>query len=378
MTRRTLSLAAALVIALPLAAAEPDKPAAPTLSGPYTNGNLSLFLFHGHDTIPAGAKLLTLQEALDQKKLVVHETSQVNELSVENVSDDAEVFVQSGDIVKGGKQDRLMACDMLVPPKSGKLPITSFCCESGRWQQRGREAPGQFGSSNAQAGNKSVKLALNAAGGDQRQVWDKVKEAQLKLAGNVGKSVASPESPSSYQLTLEDKDLLAKVAAYVDALKKIPGEKADAIGFVIVINGKVEGAELYGSHTLFLKLWPKLINGAAVDALAEFDAKKKFDAPTVAIVEKFLAEAAKGKENEVLAARDVGRGQFTRGGRANNNDAPAPQQAGNDGRPAEGRPAANAPVTRAKVTSVDNEKSLMLEARDRKDNNLLHRSYIAK
>src|SRR5262245_15980612 len=344
MTRRLFAFAA-LFLAAPLLAAEPDKPAEPTLSGPYTQGNLAIFLFHGKDTIPAGMKLLTLQEAIEQKKLIVHETSQVNELSVENASDDVEVFIQSGDIVKGGRQDRLMACDMLVPPKSGKLPIASFCCESGRWQQRGREAAGQFGSSNAQAGNKGVKIALNEGGGSQPKVWDKVKEAQEKLAGNVGKSVANSQSPSSYQLTLEDKDLLAKVAAYVDALKKIAEEKADAIGFVIVINGKVEGAELYGSHALFLKLWPKLINGAAVDALAELDGKKKFDAPTVASVEKFLAEAAKGKEKEVLAARDLGRGQPTaRGGRASN-DAPVQQQGGSEARPAAGQPVANAPPT---------------------------------
>src|SRR5262249_52339536 len=151
--------------------------------------------------------------------------------------------------------------------------------------------------------------------------------------------------------------------------KKVAEEKADAIGFVIVINGKVEGAELYGSHALFLKLWPKLINGAAVDALSEFDAKKKFDAATVAAVEKFLTEAARGKEKEVLAAGNSGGQQVANAG------------GGRAGAPGGAAPAASAdpaPPTRAKVTSVDNEKSLMLEARDRKDNNLLHRSYIAK
>jgi hypothetical protein len=376
MTRRLFAFAA-LFIAAPLLAAEPDKPAEPTLSGPYTQGNLSVFLFHGKDTIPAGMKLLTLQEAIEQKKLIVHETSQVNELSVENASDDVEVFIQSGDIVKGGRQDRLMACDMLVPPKSGKLPIASFCCESGRWQQRGREAAGEFNSSNAQAGNKAVKVALNERGGDQGKVWEKVKEAQQKLSMNVGKPVANPDSKTSYQLTLEDKDLLAKVAKYVDALKKIAEEKGDSIGFVIAINGKVEGAELYGSHALFLKLWPKLINGAAVDALTEFDEKKKFDAPTAALVETFLADAAKGKEKEVLAARPTGRGPGGRNPTSGNNNDRA-QQAADPAPAAPAAPAVNLPPSRAKVTSIDNDKSIRLEARDRNDGRLLHRSYIAK
>jgi hypothetical protein len=259
------------------------------------------------------------------------------------------------------------------------LPIASFCCESGRWQQRGREAAGEFNSSNAQAGNKAVKVALNERGGDQGKVWEKVKEAQQKLSMNVGKPVANPDSKTSYQLTLEDKDLLAKLATYVDALKKIDEEKGDAIGFVIAINGKVEGAELYGSHAFFLKLWPKLINGAAVDALSELDAKKKFDAPTAAAVEKFLAEAAKGKEKEVQAARAApgGWAAVGRNPTANNNDDRA-RQAADPAPGAPATPAANLPPSRAKVTSIDNDKSIRLEARDRNDGRLLHRSYIAK
>src|SRR5262249_36721858 len=142
---------------------------------------LSIFLLHGKDAVASGHPLLTLQEAMEQKKLIVHETSDVNELSVENVATDIDVFIQSGDIVRGGKQDRLMAVDMIVSPKSGKVPIASFCCESGRWRKRGGESEAAFAESSKQAANKDVKLAVNAAR-DQGQVWEKVKEAQKKLA----------------------------------------------------------------------------------------------------------------------------------------------------------------------------------------------------
>src|SRR5262245_54420254 len=360
---RSLSCIALLTLATTVPAAEP------TISGPVTHANLSVFFLHGKDTLPPGQKLLTLQEALDQKKLVVNETSTVNQLSVENVTSDCSVFIQSGDIVKGGKQDRLMAMDMIVPPKSGILPIGSFCCESGRWTKRGGEDAARFSGSTRQASNKDVKLALNAAR-DQGTVWEKVKEAQAKLSRNVGKTVANAESPSSYQLTLEDKDLLAKLDAYVKALQSAPVGKNDVLGFVIVINGKVEGAELYGSNELFKKLWPKLINGAAVDALAEFDAKKKFEVATAKTVETFLAEASKGEAKEVVAATRVASGRGARNPAIQDNQA----QAAADPAPAkaEGKPN---PV---KVTSVDNKTGLMLEAKDRADGRLLHRSYIAK
>jgi hypothetical protein len=355
---------------LSLAAFLPAAEQPPTISGPFTHANLSVFLLHGKDLLPPGQKLLTLQEALEQKKLVVNETSNVNQLSVENVASDCNVFIQAGDIVKGGRQDRLMAVDMIVPPKSGLLPIASFCCEAGRWSQRGGEDASKFGASVAQAANKDVKLALNAAR-NQSSVWEKVKEAQVKLSKNVGKSVANAVSPSSYQLTLEDKDLLAKLDAYVNALKKTPDGKNDAIGFVIVINGKVAGAEQYGSHELFMKLWPKLLHAAAVDALSEFDAKKKFDAAAAKSVETFLAEAAKGEAKEVVTARIA---QANNADRQAANPAGGPQSASR----APARPAADVKPNPAKVTSVDNKSAVMLEAKDRANGKLLHRSYIAK
>src|SRR5262245_55030134 len=113
-TNRCLNSALALLFAGVLIADE-KKPAPPPakpvdrpnlalrVSGPFTHDNLTLFFIHGDDQIK-GRKLITLDEALEQKKVVVHETKEVNKLAIENVSD-VEVFVQAGDIVKGGQQD---------------------------------------------------------------------------------------------------------------------------------------------------------------------------------------------------------------------------------------------------------------------------------
>src|SRR5687768_12030165 len=80
--------------------------------------NLAVFLIHGEDQAGVG-DILTLQEAMAKDVLVVHETSNVNELLVENRSSQFDVFIQAGDIVKGGKQDRVLAVDVIVPPNSG-------------------------------------------------------------------------------------------------------------------------------------------------------------------------------------------------------------------------------------------------------------------
>jgi hypothetical protein len=326
-------------VASALVAAEPPKEAPKkelpfTISGPYTKDNLSIFLFHGKDTLP-GKKFLTLQEALDQKKIVVHETKEVNELSVENVATDVDVFVQSGDIVKGGQQDRVLAYDLIVPAKSGKMPIPSFCVEAGRWTQRGKEDVARFSESGKQAGTKDLKLAVNYAR-SQDQVWAKVREAQRKLGDRLGKVVQDKDSPTSLQLTLEDKQLLAALDAYQTSVQKEIEGKTDVIGFAVAINGKVEGAEVYGSSVLFKKLWPKLLEGCATDALAEKVEKKTFEAPTAELVKTFLADAEKGKLSEKELSK------------------------------------------RTQVLTNDTKGCIMLETRDKAGAAVIHRSYIGK
>ena len=131
-----LVLGLVAMVARPAGAEPPGAaPADWSVSEPFTHQNLAVYLIHGKDVLP-GKKFLPLQEALEQKLVIVHETGTVNQLAVENLSPDAEVFIQAGDIVKGGRQDRVLAYDLIVPARSGKMPIASFCVEAGRWQPR--------------------------------------------------------------------------------------------------------------------------------------------------------------------------------------------------------------------------------------------------
>src|SRR5216684_8131386 len=130
------------------------------LEGPFTQGNLTVFLVHGKDKIK-GQTFITLQEALVQKKVIVRETREVNELSIENLSSE-EVYVQSGDIVKGGQQDRMLVVDLILPPRSGKIPISAFCVENGRWSQRGSEQVTTFTSSSNVIAGRDLKLAAKS------------------------------------------------------------------------------------------------------------------------------------------------------------------------------------------------------------------------
>lgn len=151
------------------------------ISGPYTHKNLSIFLIHGTDQA-GGKTYLTLQEAMRQRKVIVRETGDVNELTIQNRSAE-EVFVQAGDIVKGGQQDRVLALDLILPPRSGRIPIEAFCVEQSRWSQRGDEAVAAFSASDKMLATKGLKLAARKSQ-SQSEVWENVSLAQAKLAKN--------------------------------------------------------------------------------------------------------------------------------------------------------------------------------------------------
>ncbi len=237
------------------------------LSGPYTHKNLTIYLVNGPDAL-SGKSPLTLEEAMDRKIVVVHETGDVNELAIENVSPKDEVYVQAGDIVKGGRQDRVLAVDLIVPARSGRMPIDSFCVEQGRWTGRGTESSTRFESSTEYVASKDMKIAAKHSK-SQAQVWNGVAESQDKLTAATNTNTSSSASRSSLPLTLENSRVRADSAEYTKALAAIVEGKPDVIGFLFAINGEINSSDTYGSTALFLKLWPRLLKAAAIEAVAE-------------------------------------------------------------------------------------------------------------
>lgn len=317
--REFLTAAAAIGAAAPIlglpgwAAASP----APRIGGPYAHANLALYFAQGPSA--PGPVPLTLQEALARNQVLVHETGDVNRLVIENRGGE-DVFVQAGEIVKGGKQDRVLTVSLLLPKNSGPVPIGAYCVEQGRWQPRGREDSTRFSSSDAAVPSRKAKLAMMAPspepavpidrilrpgemrrhgdiGRRQSAVWRDVAETQRKLAGTVGAPVESRESRSSLQLSLENGRVRATVAEYVTALAPAIDKAPDAIGLAFAINGTINSADLYPSHGLFRKLWPKLLNAAATEAVAEKNGKDG-PPPKPEEIAAFLEKSERGKSGE--------------------------------------------------------------------------------
>lgn len=305
------------------------------LSGPFTHKNLSIFLIHSKTTTTKTRSFLTLQEALEQKKVIVYETQSVNELAIENLSSE-DIYVQSGDIVKGGKQDRMMAQDFIVPPKSGRMPISAFCVEHGRWSGRGNERAGVFSSSSDAVVTREIKLAAKSSN-SQGAVWENVRLAQDKLSQNLGTRVNSNVSASSLQLAVENTRVQATADSYIKALASIVNRDDDVIGYVFAINGSVNSADVYSSNALFRKLWPKLLKANTVEAIAQLQ-KETFKPASTDHAKAFLTEAEKPQPS---AAKDV--------------------------------------TARVKVVTREDDKNVFFETRDEAQKGAwVHRNYIKK
>jgi len=312
-----------------------------TISGPYTHENLTCFLVHGRDT--TSEEYVTLAEGLESGAVVLTEKggdvvaqvaevpaadepagdepaqsqaeirssglrigdvpqtnavsqvgsgATVNELLIENTGNQA-VYLQAGDVVKGGNQDRTIGQDIVLGPKSGKVPVSAFCVESGRWSTRSGQGLGFLASSYC-VNTKGLKLAV-MLDADQGKVWEEVAKAQTLLKYSVGEELADAASPTSLQLTLENDKLTTRVDEYGAALEAIVARHDDAIGYAFAVNGELNSADVYASNALFKKLWPKLLKASSTEAFGRIGGEKAAPGCSVDHVAACLSKTG-GKE----------------------------------------------------------------------------------
>lgn len=318
-------LACVVAIGLPPPASAASAGKDYRLSSPYTQNNLSIYLIH-REGRTGGPAPITLGEAMRRGIVKVVETGSVRRLKVRNLGD-REVFIQAGDIVKGGKQDRVLLTSLIVPPKSGYIPIGAFCVEQGRWARRGLEDVMAFSTSAYRMPSRAGKIAmmkgmgyetapatgrtgtwgedlhgLSILGGMRRrrgaslqgEMWRSVGMTQRALGRAMGARVADQRSRTSLQLSLENKRLASAVADYEKALGGLSAKHPDAVGYVFAVNGRINSGDEFESAGLFRRLWQRQLKAAATEAVAEKGAHKRIQ-PTLAEVGAFIDSARAAK-----------------------------------------------------------------------------------
>lgn len=220
--------------------------------------------------------------------------ARVNTLALINHSDKA-LLLLAGEIVTGGKQDRVIAKDRIVPPEGEPLPLDVFCVEPGRW----RGASLAFQSQSLMAAPRVRGKAAVAK--SQQEVWDATAAVRTGLAATVGARGQRALRLSSSYTQLESsrafKERIDRVSAdlqreYERALRGVLRDQK-IVGVVVAINGEVVWADLFADNALFQRYWSKLLRSYAVEALSGPVVEHAH--ASVEEADRFLAEQA-GKQ----------------------------------------------------------------------------------
>lgn len=245
----------------------------------------------------------SLQEALDKKEIVITELSgkrrqpgdstsldetvgneeaDVNTLFIENISSDT-IIIMGGEIVRGGKQDRMIAQDFMVIPHSGKIDIAVYCVEHGRWTPS--EDAGVFQVVMDIAPNKIRKAV--AAPEAQKKVWEEVADLNADLEVH--------ETTGALADALADEELKASIKPYKEHLQGIEWPE-NVVGVIAVMGNEIVGCDIFAQHQLFKKYYPNLLSSYSSDAYES----SNNTASSYAMVHVFLEDLI-GKEDAIDA-----------------------------------------------------------------------------
>ena len=207
----------------------------------------------------------TLKEAMEKNEIKVTEKTSdnsnsgdldgaatVNSLFVENTSKDT-IFLMAGEVVSGGKQDRVLAEGMMLPPNSGKIDISVFCVEKNRWSGSSGNFDGYFAVSQ----NSLRKVVVKEK--EQRKVWAQVDSITTKNEAVTGTNTYTAVKGSKIMTS----DLKGYESHFEDFATKNPG----VIGVVVVTGDKVLGCDMFATPDLFQRQFPNLLRSYAMEAL---------------------------------------------------------------------------------------------------------------
>ena len=258
---------------------------------PIRHGNLTVFpvvAARSHDT----QEFLTLDEGLRSGEVIVTESgsvqplmrrrripiapgAQVNQLVLVNNSK-RPLILLAGEIVTGGKQDRVIGKDRIVPAESDPIDLAVFCVEPGRWTGSS-DRFGVGGTASAVAAPMAAPnvRAKAMADKDQQQVWSEVAKTRSAMAETVTVEGAARVigGTSSYAGVMDNREVKQKVDSVAEPIQRnyqsLIQQLRDqnAVGVVVAVNGRMVWADIFASTNLLEKYWPKLVRSYAAEAV---------------------------------------------------------------------------------------------------------------
>jgi hypothetical protein len=218
--------------------------------------------------------------------------AQVNQLVLINRGT-RPLLLLAGEVVSGGKQDRIIAKDRIIPIGAKPLPLDVFCVEHSRWTN----SDAKFSAARTMV-HPTVreKAAIDS---DQSQVWAAVRGdtaaamEQRDMASNLAvtpppissqqlsRLMASAAPTEGYRSIYQSAAVGPSVENFAQEVQKrfervtsgLKGERV--VGVIVAYGGEVAWSDIFASSQLFDVYWPKLLRSYAVEALTRPAAQEK-------------------------------------------------------------------------------------------------------
>jgi hypothetical protein len=227
---------------------------------------------------------------------------QVNQLVLVNRGKKP-LLLLAGEVVSGGKQDRIIGKDRIIPVGAKPLPLDVFCVEHSRWTG---------GTNTFAAAKMMVHPTVReqaAVDQDQSKVWAAVRgdavgsgagaatggpaRAQSDISSNLGVTepritsrqlstvVASAAPTQAYRDIYQSSEIGPSVENFAQEVEKrfkrsTSGLKGEhVVGVIVAFGGEVAWSDIFASSQLFDAYWSKLLRSYAVEALTRPAAREK-------------------------------------------------------------------------------------------------------
>jgi hypothetical protein len=211
-------------------------------------------------SVPAEiSQLVPFREAIQKGYITVQERGSssienVHWLSVYNNSDKA-VYIASGELLEGGRQDRVVSKDTILLAKAGRIDLPVMCVEEGRWSEKDKKFVYK-GMANSGL-RKTLDVSKN-----QVLIWKEI-DRQLQEDSIKAKTL-------SYLATRTDKKFVETENEYLSFFRKqLIQSDSNIVGVVCVSGDRILGSDIFLTTDLFLNQSDPLLLGYIDQAISK-------------------------------------------------------------------------------------------------------------